>query len=80
MYYLCVRPHFPPAVETHLWFVLSAYCEVGFASRSLGGKYERINMIRCGDVLTSRADHIVTFTREGNVGYGCQGTGTDVDA
>jgi len=42
------------------WVYYFAYCEIGFASRSLG-------------------DHIIAFTREGNVGYGCQVLGTDVD-
>ncbi|KAH9841488.1 Mycolic acid cyclopropane synthetase-domain-containing protein [Rhodofomes roseus] len=42
------------------WLYYFAYCEVGFASRSLG-------------------DHIVTFTREGHVEYGCQVLGSDVD-
>ncbi|KAH9936230.1 Mycolic acid cyclopropane synthetase-domain-containing protein [Fomitopsis serialis] len=42
------------------WVYYFAYCEIGFASRSLG-------------------DHIVTFTREGNVEYGCQVLGTDAD-
>ncbi|KZT73861.1 CFS1-like protein, partial [Daedalea quercina L-15889] len=42
------------------WVYYFAYCEVGFASRSLG-------------------DHIVTFTREGNVEYGCQVPGIDTD-
>lgn len=47
--------------------------------RSLGGKHVQQLWYDAGGILTSLADHIVTFTREGNVGYGCQVSGTDVD-
>lgn len=49
----------------------SAYSEIGFTERLLGGKFSlscRLNIA----LTRSPLDHVIAFSREGNSDFGCQ--------